>query len=221
MITRARILATFIVIVITYLSFNYVNLIGPYPIKTITLKGMFVYVDENKLRRNLAPLMGQDLMDMDIMDIKKSVEKNDWIKNALVKRKFPNTLFIEIFEYNPILFWNDESYIDDEGENLTVKKNISIDLPHIKSSTNNYKKMYDLYIDLSELLKKIGLKILSISHTGDMLRISTDKYDFLLRYSSYYQKIDEFINVYEQFQNLHKKNIRIIDLRYSTGFAVH
>ena len=81
--------------------------------------------------------------------------------------------------------------------------------------------MYSLYIELSNLLNKIDLKILSIAHAGDMLKIRTDKYKFLVRYSDSSQKFDEFINVYEQFRDTSKKNIKTIDLRYSTGFAVH
>ena len=54
-----------------------------------------------------------------------------------------------------------------------------------------------------------------------MLDIHTNKYNFLVRYSEYSQKIDEFIHVFEQFQNKNKKNIKTIDLRYPTGFAVH
>ena len=81
--------------------------------------------------------------------------------------------------------------------------------------------MYDLYLDLSKMLEKIDLKIYSISHDKDMLNITTNKYDFLVRYSRYYIKIDEFIHVYEQFRNQYKKNIKTIDLRYPTGFAVH
>ena len=102
-----------------------------------------------------------------------------------------------------------------------VKNNILADIPQINSNTQDYKKMYDLYLDLSKMLEKIDLKIYSISHDKDMLNITTNKYDFLVRYSRYYIKIDEFIHVYEQFRNQYKKNIKTIDLRYPTGFAVH
>ena len=76
-------------------------------------------------------------------------------------------------------------------------------------------------MSLSNMLKKVDLSILSISHKNDMLDIHTNKYNFLVRYSEYSQKIDEFIHVFEQFQNKNKKNIKTIDLRYPTGFAVH
>jgi len=218
---RIRIKILIAVLAIIFLYFNYHNLIGTYPIKEVKLKGEFVYVDEDKLYQKLNLFIGKDLMHVDLIDIKKNIEKNDWIKSSLIERQFPDTLAIELFEYKPFLLWNEESFIDNEGKKFVVEKTISIDLPSIKSNTISYEKMYSLYIELSNLLNKIDLKILSIAHAGDMLKIRTDKYKFLVRYSDSSQKFDEFINVYEQFRDTSKKNIKTIDLRYSTGFAVH
>lgn len=204
-----------------YMFFNYTQVIGSYPIKTISFKGDFIYANENKIRKQLRSLIGQDLIKIDILKIKDNVKENDWVSNVIVERRLPDTLFIEIFEYRPIIIWNKNYYIDDIGKKFSVKQNIVLDLPKIRSNILNYKTMYNLYINLSEMLNEIDLKIISISHENDMLDIHTDRYNFLVRYSLYSQKIDEFIHVFEQFQNKNKKNIQTIDLRYPTGFAVH
>ncbi|MEC7832377.1 MAG: FtsQ-type POTRA domain-containing protein [Pseudomonadota bacterium] len=210
-----------LIVVSVYMFFNYTQVIGSYPIKTISFKGDFIYANENKIRKQLRSLIGQDLIKIDILKIKDNVKENDWVSNVIVERRLPDTLFIEIFEYRPIIIWNKNYYIDDKGKKFRVKQNIVLDLPKIRSNILNYKTMYNLYINLSEMLNEIDLKIISISHENDMLDIHTDRYNFLVRYSLYSQKIDEFIHVFEQFQNKNKKNIQTIDLRYPTGFAVH
>lgn len=216
-----KVLTFFLTVGFVYLIFNYSQLIKSYPIKTISFKGEFIYADEKGIRKQLQYFIGKDLIKIDILKIKESIKKNDWVNNVLVERRFPDTLFIEIFEYQPALLWNNEYYIDDKGIKFKVEKNIALNLPEIKSDTLNYLVMYDLYMSLSNMLKKVDLSILSISHKNDMLDIHTNKYNFLVRYSEYSQKIDEFIHVFEQFQNKNKKNIKTIDLRYPTGFAVH
>lgn len=210
-----------LIVVSVYMFFNYTQVIGSYPIKTISFKGDFIYANENKIQKKLRSLIGQDLIKIDILKIKDNVKENDWVSNVIVERRLPDTLFIEIFEYRPIIIWNKNYYIDDKGKKFSVKQNIVLDLPKIRSNILNYKTMYNLYINLSEMLNEIDLKIISISHENDMLDIHTDRYNFLVRYSLYSQKIDEFIHVFEQFQNKNKKNIQTIDLRYPTGFAVH
>ncbi len=210
-----------LIVVSVYMFFNYTQVIGSYPIKTISFKGDFIYANENKIRKQLRSLIGQDLIKINILKIKDNVKENDWVNNVIVERRLPDTLFIEIFEYRPIIIWNKNYYIDDKGKKFSVKQNIVLDLPKIRSNILNYKTMYNLYKNLSEMLNEIDLKIISISHENDMLDIDTDRYNFLVRYSLYSQKIDEFIHVFEQFQNKNKKNIQTIDLRYPTGFAVH
>ena len=216
-----KVLTFFLTVGFVYLIFNYSQLIKSYPIKTISFKGEFIYADEKGIRKQLQYFIGKDLIKIDILKIKESIKKNDWVNNVLVERRFPDTLFIEIFEFQPAILWNNEYYIDDKGIKFKVEKNIALNLPEIKSDTLNYLVMYDLYMSLSNMLKKVDLSILSISHKNDMLDIHTNKYNFLVRYSEYSQKIDEFIHVFEQFQNKNKKNIKTIDLRYPTGFAVH
>ncbi len=217
----SKYLILLVIVVSVYMFFNYTQVIGSYPIKTISFKGDFIYANENKIRKQLRSLIGQDLIKIDILKIKDNVKENDWVSNVIVERRLPDTLFIEIFEYRPIIIWNKKYYIDDKGKKFSVKQNIVLDLPKIRSNILNYKTMYNLYINLSEMLNEIDLKIISISHENDMLDIDTDRYNFLVRYSLYSQKIDEFIHVFEQFQNKNKKNIQTIDLRYPTGFAVH
>ena len=97
MTVKYQILAIFLITVIAYLFLNSDDIIGTYPIKTIILKGQFVHVDEDSLHNSFQSFIGEDLVDIDIIDIKNNVKKNDWVKNSLVERQFPNTLFIEIF----------------------------------------------------------------------------------------------------------------------------
>ena len=216
-----KVLTFFLTVGFVYLIFNYSQLIKSYPIKTISFKGEFIYADEKGIRKQLQFFIGKDLIKIDILKIKESIKKNDWVNNVLVERRFPDTLFIEIFEFQPAILWNNEYYIDDKGIKFKVEKNIALNLPEIKSDTLNYLVMYDLYMILSNMLKRVDLSILSISHKNDMLDIHTNTYNFLVRYSEYSQKIDEFIHVFDQVQNKNKKNIKTIDLRYPTGFAVH
>jgi cell division septal protein FtsQ len=50
----------------------------------------------------------------------------------------------------------------------------------------------------------------------------TPTYRFYVRKSQYKTKLKEFVDIYDQFLTLNpnKKNFKIIDLRYPTGFAV-
>ena len=100
-----KVLTFFLTVGFVYLIFNYSQLIKSYPIKTISFKGEFIYADEKGIRKQLQYFIGKDLIKIDILKIKESIKKNDWVNNVLVERRFPDTLFIEIpiVEYDTII----------------------------------------------------------------------------------------------------------------------
>ena len=126
-----KVLTFLLTVGFVYLIFNYSQLIKSYPIKTISFKGEFIYADEKGIRKQLQYFIGKDLIKIDILKIKESIKKNDWVNNVLVERRFPDTLFIEIFEFQPAILWNNEYYIDDKGIKFKVEKNIALNLPEI------------------------------------------------------------------------------------------
>ncbi|MDA0707824.1 MAG: FtsQ-type POTRA domain-containing protein [Proteobacteria bacterium] len=48
---------------------------------------------------------GQPLLDIDIKQVKNNVEQLTWVKNAMVTRKLPGALEINIIEYYPSALW--------------------------------------------------------------------------------------------------------------------
>ena len=94
-----KVLTFLLTVCFVYFIFNYSQQIKSYPIKTISFKGEFIYADEKGIRKQLQFFIGKDLIKIDILKIKESIKKNDWVNNVLVERRFPDTLFIEIFEF--------------------------------------------------------------------------------------------------------------------------
>jgi len=82
--------------------------------------------------------------------------------------------------------------------------------------------MYILFTESQDILSNINLNILRIDRDLDTLEIYTNKYKFLVSFVIFKRKLREFTSIYDQFSSKSKvlKNIKNIDLRYPTGFAV-
>ena len=101
------------------------NFIGPYPIKNIKYKGAFERSNEHIIKNQLAKYIDTDLLKIDIRNIRSEIGSNNWIKNVLVTRKFPDTLVIEFIEYKPLYFWNNEYIIGMNGEMFEIHNILS------------------------------------------------------------------------------------------------
>ena len=65
---------------------------------------------------------GQPLLDIDIKQVKNNVEQLTWVKNAMVTRKLPGALEINIIEYYPSALWQMDNklwVIADDGTIIT------------------------------------------------------------------------------------------------------
>ena len=210
-------------IVIVYLSYNYHLFFGSNIIHEIQIKGDFNYSNQKKINNYLNSFVGSKLFEIDLRELKSNLEAHIWIKNAQVIREPPDLLIVKLREYIPLLLWNKEFYIDKDGVLFSANTPMIDNIPNINSDSMDHQIMYNLYNNLVEIFKNTGLEINSISKNDDMLKISTTNMKFLVRYSVYKEKLEEFVSVYDQFievKSLHGGN-KTIDLRYPTGFSVH
>ena len=219
-----KIISFLLFIVIAYLSYNYHLFFGSNIIHEIQIKGDFNYSNQKKINNYLNSFVGLKLFEIDLRELKSKLEAHIWIKNAQVIREPPDLLIVKLSEYIPLFLWNKEFYIDKEGVLFNANTPIIDNIPNINSDSMNHQIMYNLYNNLIEIFKNTGLEINSISKNDDMLKISTTNMKFLVRYSMYKEKLEEFVSVYDQFIEIKSLpgGIKTIDLRYPTGgFSVH
>jgi hypothetical protein len=75
---------------------------------------------------------------------------------------------------------------------------------------------------IQDILAKININVLEIHQDLELIKIRTDKYNFIANHDVMERKLTEFTDIYEQFSLNIKNNLapKNIDLRYPTGFAV-
>ena len=84
-------------------------------------------INKDNIIKKLNNILGQNIFFVKKEDIFKPLEAIDFLEKIEVKRKYPSTIIIKIFETKPvaILFKNSEKYLIDSSSNLVVFKNTS------------------------------------------------------------------------------------------------
>ncbi|MBN2223856.1 MAG: FtsQ-type POTRA domain-containing protein [Deltaproteobacteria bacterium] len=96
---------------------------------------------------------GSPLLETDLVAIREQVEKIDWVKEAEVKRDFPNKLVITITEHAPVARTvTDEGrrFVDPDGELAAIDTDIA-GLPTFLGMTT-----HDEYVEGARLLKLVS-----------------------------------------------------------------
>ena len=87
-------------------------------------------IDENEIDKKLQHLYGKNILIIERDDIGKSLRAIDFLEKTEVKKKYPNTLIIKIYETKPVavLFKKNKKYILDSSSNLiSWDQNINMD----------------------------------------------------------------------------------------------
>ena len=217
-----RNISVIIILIATIIFINYNFLFNDQKVREVVTIGDIRYSNQKILYDKLNQLIGQEIYKINLRNLKKNLENDSWIKYAQISIQKPDILDIEIIEFQPVYIWNDDVYIDQEGEIIISKKMPIQDILKLSSNISDHKETYQIFIKIQTILSLINLNVLQVERDLDLLKIHTNKYNFLVSFGIFERKLKEFVTIYDQFSSKSKnlRDIKNIDLRYPTGFAV-
>jgi cell division septal protein FtsQ len=95
-----------------------------FKIENIEIKNNFL-INKSEIKEKLSNISKENIFFIKRKDIEEPLKEIDFLKKIEVKKKYPNTIIIKIFETKPvaILFKNKVKYIIDSSSNLISFKN--------------------------------------------------------------------------------------------------
>ncbi|MBF0538402.1 MAG: FtsQ-type POTRA domain-containing protein [Nitrospirae bacterium] len=192
-------------------------------VQHLNLEGNFHLKEADMLR--LLNVSGKSLITMDCTQASQRLFGSAWVKNVLMRKEFPNTLFVRIDEKEPVGVLDDgkETYlIDKSGQRLEKVDNPPMTLPVISVDTTN-QKAYDNALRLTDALNKNsvtqGKNVLITGKKPEEIAIRINDTIVLLGSGDYERKIINYLQLRDEISN---RNIPIeyIDARFSQRLIV-
>ena len=155
--------------------------------------------------------------------LKNSIEKVAWVKNAYIRRSYPNEVIIFIEEYTPVAVWNNDSYISENGYIFSANK-IEKKLPKISSYSNRNIIIFEYFSLILDGIRKHKLndKVLLIKENEIRSLTVLLESNIAIKFGSknIEERIGIFFKAYKTLNTSDLKKIRYIDMRYSNGFSI-
>lgn len=203
----------FILSLILYISDYFV-----YPIEEVEITSTTSNYDTEKINDIVVSIHGQDLLSLDLSDVKRNIRSDDWIRDVKIKKSFPDTLEIVIIPQQPYAIYNSKIMTIDGtviGASL-----MQLDLPIIIDHTNDSQSSMNIMILTSKLLKKIDLDIKKIEIHDSIIKVFTSANILISDRVNYENNLNRLVVTFHDLQKLFKREIKSIDMRYSNGFAI-
>ena len=152
---KRLVIALSLLILLTTINSQQIFVISKFNLKTIVIKNNLL-LKEEEIKNLLISFYNKNLLFLDNNKIKKALMQNSFIESFNIKKKYPSTLIIRIFEKKPIavLFNKKKRYYLSERIDLIEFKNLPNyqALPYILGNKDDFKIFYNN-------LKKINFPI--------------------------------------------------------------
>ncbi len=203
----------FILSLILYISDYFV-----YPIEEVEITSTTSNYDTEKINDIVVSIHGQDLLSLDLSDIKRNIRSDDWIRDVKIKKSFPDTLEIIIIPQQPYAIYNSKIMTIDGT--VIGASSMQLDLPIIIDHTNDSQSSMNTMILTGKLLKKIDLDIKKIEIHDSIIKVFTSANILISDRVNYENNLNRLVVTFHDLQKLFKREIKSIDMRYSNGFAI-
>lgn len=212
-----------LVIPIAVVSYWIAN-IGLQPITRISVSGENVqHLPQQQLQRMIAPQARKGFFGIDVSTLRQSLQAIAWIRNASVRRVWPNGLDIELQEQRPQARWRSGELLSIAGQRFRPPpESIPDGLPWLDGPAGDEQRVLQQYRQFARVLAPTGLGIyaLTVDQRGSWKLILDNRLELLLGRERTAQRLWRLAQVYNAMVKPRADTMQRIDLRYSNGFAV-
>jgi len=193
------------------------------PIRSIQIGGAFYYVSAEQVKKRIAPIVKGNFFTVNIRQIQESVRSHRWIEEVTIQRVWPDTLRIYIAEQNPVAYWLPGKLVNNKGQIFDGRPHSKLPVLPVFSGPKEYHvEMTKKYLAMKKTLSLYRLKVKKVLVTprrawklvlvnGVTIKLGRQNID---------KRLARLMSVYRGALANKMSAIRVIDMRYTNGFAV-
>ena len=196
---KRLVIALSLLILLTTINSQQSFVISKFNLKTIVIENNLLLKDKD-VKSLLIPFYNKNLIFLDNNEVKTALLQNSFIKSFNIKKKYPNTLKIEIFEKKPIavLFNKKNKFYLSEKVDLIEFKNLPNyqQLPYVLGNQNDFKILYNNLKKINFPLDVVKKYVLYETNRWDLETINNRI--IKLPSKNYVKSLENFLNIKSQ-----------------------
>jgi cell division protein FtsQ len=202
-------------------------------IRGVTVVGDVAHYNALTLRANVMPRLQGTFFTLDVNAARKVFEAMPWVRQAIVRRDFPNRLKVQLQEHQAVAYWGvegDASLVNSFGEvfEANLGELEKEDLPRLSGPDGQSAQVLVMLQTLQPVLKPIDMTIVQLELTprggwraqfdsGTELELGGGSTPDLIA------RVERFVKTATQATSRYNRAIEqlaSVDLRHSDGYAI-
>lgn len=193
------------------------------PIETIRLHAPFQRVSAVQLEALVEPHARAGFIGIDLGAARRDLLALPWVERARLRRRFPGTLEVEVYEQRPIARWGERGLLNAAGGLFLPEAGHELpELPRLKGPQGAEAEVTGRYLVVQELLQQRGLSVAAIAldERGSWSFRTSKGLEVRLGAHSIDERIRRFFQALDRSLTQLSGEVDYVDMRYPNGFAV-
>jgi len=200
----------------------------------ISVQGEVTHNSAATLRANVAPQLSGNFFTVDLRATRRAFEAVPWVRQAIVRREFPNRLRVALQEHQAVAYWGEDGgsrLVNSYGEVFEANSG-DVDhegLPRLGGPDGQSAQVLAMYRELTPLFEPLDLAVEQLQLSGRGSWQATLDSDAVLELGSgdaaeVLPRVQRFVQTLTQVASRYGRRpdaLLSADLRYGDGYAVH
>ncbi|MBT5923804.1 MAG: FtsQ-type POTRA domain-containing protein [Cellvibrionales bacterium] len=193
-----------------------------------------VGASKNELLALVDTQLDEGFWQLDLLQLKANIESHPWVRQAVIRRQWPNQLVIGIDEYVAVARWNEHYLLSATGDVFLPSEIAAFShLPRLKvaslradqqqrPSREIIKEAVTWFNQFQKPLTHYGLSVVEQAQLddGDFLLLLSNGLTLVLGADQLTSRFDRFLTLLDGALIEKLDDIEVIDLRYVNGLSV-
>jgi cell division protein FtsQ len=194
-----------------------------FPVRHVRFEGQFKHVTQQELQTAVMSVVHGNFFLINLDAVKSRVESLPWVYKASVRREWPQDVYVRFTEQQLAARWGDTAFLNQAGDVVQVTGDDQTKvLPRLEGPDGTGMQVLENYKSLGRILAAADLELEQITLTPRRTwRLgTTNGMVLVLDRVQPEHKLERFARVYAQSLVHLASGIKLVDLRYTNGFAM-
>lgn len=194
------------------------------PLSQIVVQGELKHLSAVDVRDAVLQLgQLQSFMLEDVDNIHSAISALPWVANVAVRKQWPDTIKVDVTEYQPYAVWNGSLLLDTAGEVFYASPDEvrELGLISLHGPDGSEKEVLEAWQEMRHILAPTKLQIaaLALNERRSWRIVTKDGIRIELGREARKERLMRFVDLFDDI-NATGRTLQYVDLRYDTGAAV-
>lgn len=192
------------------------------PIRSVRIAGALQHTDRNVLEQAISALLRDGFFGVDVTAVRQAIERLAWVKEASVRRIWPDSLHVAVIEREATAYWGSHQLLESDGTLFSPEGGGPSDLVKLDGPPGTADEVLARYRVLQRLLRPLGRAVarLTLNPRGVWRAELDNGTSLVFEEGLAVKRLRQFAQVASAAFGEGLEAVARVDLRYANGFAV-